>query len=304
MRGMRPVRNLLLGILAFGVCVGPVAASSGGIAGFSGNPASGQGGNICSQCHSGGIVPTVVIAGPSEVLPGSTNRYLLRISGGQGMGLGAEGGMDVSAEDGTLLATDPGTQIVNFLGVDDVVHIAPRGASLGVVTFSFDWQAPLLPGIYNLYGAGNSVDGNNNFNGDAPAADILAVTVASMSANAPGESSGPALSPLMVTGYNQVSGELQLNYDSACGTDDNNLYFGPLDQVDIAGWTGETCDIGTGGTFNTFDPGSGSVFFVIVGGSGTDDGSYGKDSDGTERLSYVGNACGNVQSLDPACVEP
>ncbi|MDH3784856.1 MAG: hypothetical protein OEV00_05945 [Acidobacteriota bacterium] len=299
MKGMSRV----LWVVIVGFLASPLWASSGGIGGFSGDPVNAASGDNCNQCHSGGIAPTVVIGGPTSVMPGSTTRYILQISGGQGGLLGAGGGLDVSTNDGTLIASDPGTYITNFLGVDDITHSGTRGVVGGVVTFSFDWQAPVAPGTYTIYGSGNSVDGAQGNNGDLATSTTIDITVLG-AANAPGESSGPALAQLQVVDYDKGTGELDLSFDSACGTDDNNLYFGPLSQVSTAGYSGSTCDIGTGGSFSTFNPGAGSFFFFVVGGNGSDDGSYGKDSTLTERVPYVGNVCGNVQSLDPACVDP
>src|SRR3990172_1566682 len=56
-----------------------VEAFPSGITGYSGNPAT-NGGAICTNCHSGGIVPTVTLSGPPSVAPSATNSYALTIS--------------------------------------------------------------------------------------------------------------------------------------------------------------------------------------------------------------------------------
>ncbi len=51
-------------------------AERSGISGYSGNPGINSG-RSCDYCHFGGATPTVDIAGPMTVAPGSTNTYPL-----------------------------------------------------------------------------------------------------------------------------------------------------------------------------------------------------------------------------------
>jgi hypothetical protein len=279
------------------VCVAADAgASSGGISGLSGNPANG--GDICNICHSGGTVPTVTITGPLTVQAGSTSRYQLVISGGQQVA----GGLDVSVDGGSLSAIDAGTYILN----GEVTHTTPRdavGFPFPAVTFEFDWTAPLSAGTVHMYGAGNSVDLASATNGDAAAADELQIVVEGATAT-PGESSGPDLSPLLVTGFDVSTGDISLSYETACGASDNSIHYGPLDQVATHGWTGSECAIGSGGTYGAFHPGSGSYFFVVVGHDGSVEGSYGKGPAPLERPDYPGSVCGRIQDLGNTCVQP
>jgi len=116
----------------------------------------------------------------------------------------------------------------------------------------------------------------------------------------PGESSAPGLQPLLVTDYASATGDISISYESACGTDDNNVYYGPLDQVSSYPWD-EICSIGTSGNA-VINPAGASVFFVVVGNKGADEGSYGRDSQGTERPPLTVNVCGETQDLSNVCI--
>jgi hypothetical protein len=131
-----------------------------GLAGYSGNPTT-NGGAICSACHYGGLHPVVTINGPHRVVAGETNTYSLTISGGQKIG----GGLDVSASAGALAVIDPGTWLVQ----GEITHTVPRHVDAqGIVTFYFNWTAPLTAGQATLYGAGNSVNLNGFLSRDRP----------------------------------------------------------------------------------------------------------------------------------------
>jgi len=267
-------------------------ASSNGISGFSGSPATG--GLTCNECHSGGMPPTTTITGPTLVSPGSVNIYTLTIAGAS-----RGGGLDVSAIDGVLGVADPGTH----LSSGEIVHSSPRNINIDrEVIWTFAWTAPNAPGTYTLYGAGNSVNLGQGSNGDAASTAVLDVTIAS--SQTPGETSGPSRSPLLVTAFDSLAGTLSLSYGSACETTSNNVYYGPLNQVSSYGWTGEVCDIGTSGAYDGFDPGLGSFFFVIVGTDGLDEGSYGRSSESTERPAHAASVCGQMWTLADTCDSP
>lgn len=273
-----------------------LGASSNGISGFSGNPAT-NGGLTCSACHARGIVPTVVMTGPTFVEPGSTNTYTLTVGGGQERA----GGLDVSVTAGNLVVIDPGTYLLD----GEITQVSPRPVDIitNEAVWSFNWTAPPTPGTVTMYGAGNSVNLAQAFNGDEANTDVLTIAVGGGST--PGESSGPILNPLLVTGFDTISGDLSIQYDAACETTDTNIYYGPLDQVSGLNWSGEVCGIGTGGSYSGFNPGSGSYFFVVVGNKGADEGSYGRSlsSGGSEqeRDAFFGNICGQAQDLSNSC---
>lgn len=298
MRGS--LRTFAVGVLfltSLVVAVRFPQASSTGISGFSGAPMTDE--LTCNECHSGGVPPTVTIAGPSLVTPGSTHSFTLTISGGQQRG----GGLDVAADGGTLVATDLVGTRVQF---GEIVHNSTRNVDVNrQVIWSFDWIAPPTEGTVTLFGAGNSVNLSQGANGDRAGLATLEITVSSGSGLTPGETSGATLNPLLVTGYDRVSGEITLSYEASCESTGHNLYFGPLEDVAVYGWSGEACDVGTSGTVSGFAPGPGSVYFVIVGHKGANEGSYGLDDlpDGTrnERPPFAGNLCGKMQALGDRC---
>jgi hypothetical protein len=120
----------------------------------------------------------------------------------------------------------------------------------------------------------------------------------------PGEPSGPALSPLRVTGHDRATGAIAFTYAPACGTTDNSIHFGPLEAVAGYGWSSSACGIGNAGSFDAFAPGPGSWFFVVVGRDGATEGSYGRSARGgtaSERPAYGASACGVAQDLSSRC---
>jgi hypothetical protein len=287
------VPGVLAGAALFVVLFpGSAGAFSGGVSKYSGNPATG--GETCTRCHSGGAVPSVSLTGPTSVPAGASGTYTLTISGGQQAG----GGLDVSASGGAFVATDPGTRIQE----NEVTHESPRDAdAAGVVSFTFEWRAPLGGGSYTLYGAGNSVDLNGGRSGDAAATATLAVEVTGGTPG-PGEASAPALAPLTVPGYDPATGDMTLTYGVPCGATDHNIFYGPLDLVSGYGWTGTTCSIGATGAYSGFNPGPGSWFFVVVAHDGTRESSYGRDSSGMERP--PAGFCAQQQDLATRCDLP
>ncbi len=147
-----------------------VFANSGGITGYSGNPASAGGGNFCALCHNTGLTPVVAISGPTSVAPGSVTGYQFTINDSPQL----IGGLDVSASSGTLLVPAGNTRIKK-LG-QELTHSQPAPIT-GTVSWSFDWQAPVTPGTYTLYAAGVAADSDSTAAGDNAAVDILTVTV-------------------------------------------------------------------------------------------------------------------------------
>lgn len=150
---------------------GQVIASSGGITGYSGNPASAGAGTVCTLCHNTGLAPVVALSGPSSVAPGSVTSYQFTINDN----VQPVGGLNVSASAGTLQVS-PGAIGIKKVGAE-LTHDQPHAIS-GAFSWSFDWQAPVTPGTYTLYAAGVSANNDRTAAGDNVAFDILTVTVA------------------------------------------------------------------------------------------------------------------------------
>jgi hypothetical protein len=85
-------------------------------------------------------------------------------------------------------------------------------------------------------------------------------------------------------------------------TTNNTIYYGALANVGSYGYSGSICSLGTSGT-TTFSLGTGDWFWVIVSTNGIKEGSYGKNSSGTERPEAVGvGSCDLPQSLTDTCI--
>ncbi len=167
-----------IGIFVLGMVISQnVFSFSGGINGYSGNPAT-NAGNTCSACHSGGAAPTVSLTGPATVQPGTISTFIFTISGGQQN----SGGLDVSADGGTLINTLASTR----LQTGEIIHNQrATAAGDGTVSWSFDWQAPTVPGAYTIYSAGLSANADSNTTLDGVATNSYVVTVSSGAPQSP-----------------------------------------------------------------------------------------------------------------------
>jgi hypothetical protein len=146
---------------------GTASATSTGVSGYSGNPAT-NAGAICTACHSGGTVPTVALSGPTSLPTNSTGVYLFTITGGAAV----NGGLDVSTDSGTLSALDSSTKLLG----GEITQSAAKSFTSGALTFTFSLKAPSTTGSLTLYAAGLSSDGTGT-GGDNSAAMTLSVTV-------------------------------------------------------------------------------------------------------------------------------
>jgi hypothetical protein len=99
---------------------------------------------------------------------------------------------------------------------------------------------------------------------------------------------------IQVHSLDSLTGELSFDYRPACGASDHNIVYGPLEDVQTYGYSGQVCGIGSSGEVEAFDPGEGSYFFMVVGtGDAGDEGSYGVSSINIERPEDL---------TDPVCV--
>jgi hypothetical protein len=82
---------------------------------------------------------------------------------------------------------------------------------------------------------------------------------------------------------------------------DSTIYYGSLALVSSYGYSGAACLLGTSGNVS-FDPGPGDSFWVIVSNNGTNEGSYGKNSNGNERPEAISvGSCDYPQNLSNTC---
>ena len=102
---------------------------------------------------------------------------------------------------------------------------------------------------------------------------------------------------LIVSGYDKVTGRIDLSYTPACDAKQHTVYSGPLSAVSSYGYTASACTLGSFGVAS-FIPGSGNLFFLIVGNDGTHEGSYGAGAGGAERPEATGvGSCHLPRSL-------
>lgn len=138
-------------------------------------------------------------------------------------------------------------------------------------------------------------DGDGTFDALDPQCTTAAAT--------PGEVSRGGLPQLLVTAHNPVTQLMAIGYGPACASTDNTIYYGPLSAVSTYGYSGQQCAIGNTGAYTWSYPASPASFFFLLGGrDGTNEGSYGASSAGTERPQYEGNAvCPLPQDLAKRC---
>jgi hypothetical protein len=108
------------------------------------------------------------------------------------------------------------------------------------------------------------------------------------------------ISDLMVTGHDRAAGTLTLSYGPACRTSDNNFYFGALANVASPTYAGQDCGItNAGGYVWNYATSPESSFFLIVGHDTVIEGSYGKQTGGTERA--TAGLCPEPQDVSMEC---
>ena len=158
--GRRGYRGALLAAATIAILLAtgrPAAANSFGITGYSGK----QGGN-CTDCHSGGVEPEVRFVGPTMVAPGEMATFRFEVISRAVSQRRA--GFNVASSEGALAidAAQGGRRLPN----NELTHNIPKENVEGVASWEFTWTAPTELGTYTLFGAGNSVNFNNQQTGD------------------------------------------------------------------------------------------------------------------------------------------
>jgi len=159
---------LALGVAASALLTAsPAFANSGGI-----TRRSGKQGPICNACHGGGVPPEVRFIGPPELTVGEMATYRFEV---QSFGPNqSAAGFNVAASGGTLaVLPGQGARRAN----NELTHAGPKGNVDGVAAWEFTWTAPEAPGVFTLFGAGNSVNRSRNPNGDGVRATTFDIAV-------------------------------------------------------------------------------------------------------------------------------
>jgi hypothetical protein len=188
----RTTRHILLTLALIAVSalhIPPARANQGGITLRSGK----QQGATCTECHSGGVEPTVQFIGPRALGPGETATFRFEVRSNNpaqraaGFNVAASGGMlDVLPDQGARRAGD------------ELTHNLPKSNVDIIAGWDFTWTAPDAPGLYTLFGAGNSVNLNSQFTGDRSSTTTLDISVAA-STETPTATPTPTVTPTMPT---------------------------------------------------------------------------------------------------------
>lgn len=167
----------------------------------------------CSECHSGGVAPAVRFIGPQAATTGQVATYRFEVESMIPSQRAA--GFNVAAGGGTLgIVPDQGAQ----LAMGELTHTQPKANVDAVAGWDFTWTAPDEPGRYRLFGAGNSVNLNNQNSGDRSSATILEIVVEAMtptptSSPTPGQTFTitPTHAPVPCVGDCDSSGAVSIN---------------------------------------------------------------------------------------------
>jgi hypothetical protein len=100
---------------------------------------------------------SVMISGPTQLLPNQTAEYTVTISGGALTAAGT----NIAASEG-VLNIGTGLQKIG----DELTHTSPKTPVSGNVAFTFNYTAPATPQSVTLYANGNSVNLNGGNDGD------------------------------------------------------------------------------------------------------------------------------------------
>jgi len=135
--------------------------------------------------------------GPTAVEPGAQATYTFTVTSQNPRGQ-TQAGFDVAASDGTLgilpdqqeqicstlkqpsgsFATCPNLANVPIETGAEITHTGPKdNNSDGEASWQFTWTAPTTPGMYTLFGAGNSTNADTTDEGDDGAVAVLMITV-------------------------------------------------------------------------------------------------------------------------------
>jgi hypothetical protein len=149
----------------------PVAqAMQAGITGYSGK----QGATCNDDCHIGGVAPLVRFEGPRRVMTDAVATFRFVVTSQSTRQKVA--GFNVAATDGMLDVLSGQAEHLEF---DELTHDAPKPNVSGEAGWVFSWKAPTQLGVYRLYGAGLSANGNGTDGGDDSDLAVLDVTVTS-----------------------------------------------------------------------------------------------------------------------------
>lgn len=181
-RGQYSVSRWVAIALMVGLGAAPTAALTTGITGFSGKQTKPDGTPLyCSNaglgCHftdADTKAPMVRFEGPTQLDPGAQATYTFVVTS-ENPKVQIQAGLDVAASAGSLgMVAGQQEQLLD----GEITHTGPKDNNQnGEAAWQFTWQAPTTPGVYVLFGAGNSVDASTTDEGDEAAITTLMITV-------------------------------------------------------------------------------------------------------------------------------
>jgi len=185
-----------------------VEARDDGTIGLSGK----NSGTFCRNCHGGGTSPRVAFSGPTVVAPGALATFAFTVTSSDPLGQ-LYAGLNLAATGGTF-SVPPGQGLRVELG--EVTHNEPKANdSSGQATFEVQWQAPVSPGIYTLYGSGVSANGDDLRTGDGAERTTMEVFVgvATPTPTAPPPTATATATPEALTCAGDCNGDGEVTVD-------------------------------------------------------------------------------------------
>jgi hypothetical protein len=109
---------------------------------------------------------------------------------------------------------------------------------------------------------------------------------------------------LEVDGYDQGSGLATISFNPAPGSSDHTMYYGPLSAVSSYGYSASETGLGATGSSSVTLPCTDSWFWLVVGRNNGEEGGYGTDGTGTERVPSPGAAVPQDPDRTGICSTP
>jgi thrombospondin type 3 repeat protein len=237
---------------------------------------------------------SVAVAAP---LPGGDGDFVLEVGGAQFALPAGE------AFDFTTHGFPQGVRSFTISGIDPAELLTARSKDFRAV---LTWLGPtsdsigftVSPILFDV----NDDDGDGVMNSADNCKSVANPSQADADGNGLGDACDTPAGPgeagdLRVTSFDRINGDLGLSYTPATESSTHDIYYGPLSQIASYGWSGSECNIGNTGHHGGFNPGTDSYFFVVVGAAGSEEGSYGSDSNGTARPAALAGTCGRVPAM-------
>lgn len=159
--------DLIAAVLLVALAVADAYASQQGIIGYSGKQS-----DTCGICHDDGTPPVVELEGPARFAADTVAqfRFIVRSQAERQQ----FAGFNVAASAGILRIDAEENARAE---VNELTHNFPQGNDeTGAASWSFEWCVP-FGGDFQLFGSGNSVNGNGTRSGDAASETELEVRV-------------------------------------------------------------------------------------------------------------------------------